>query len=615
MRSSIAGFLVFAVTAFVALTPIQSAAQAKSVYFRAAMAFDIDSIVKKATPLEVEVVGEDGERISTFKRVDENPDVRKVVAFVANPFAPGAVAPTLAELDAAYEYVNSWKVSRKDGEAAPTFSLASAFGGGSALPSEATIILGLADFMVERARDEMVLAFLVELKEKSADDSFVRNAMPASHNILQQVDALSVQSLMPAFRVAVTEDLSSLPGRLGETVVLESMGISGNARTTIQATSIVYTRVREIRGGIEPMVAIGNLRDLDGRRLADDQMRTPLRLLGLVATDYRFYQDSLQQFVRDRGKRRIYAGFLLHELLPQIATGHQAALRKMIEEQQAEIEVLAQELGSLRETASQARTMLYDTSAVRPVIASMLNVVRAGERFVPVEWRSSMASSGYIDDALEIHEALRQKNYPALVAWLGAAAHTHFRDSKNAQALRYLSFASTLASARTEAEVTTALRTVSAPVGSYRLKRAQPNSTKRPVVVSLNGYVGGGFGLEWTESTAEQEGSQGTQFGAAIPIGLEVSTGLGGGSIGFYIPVIDLGTVTSQRFGGDDESGNPKLGFQQILAPGAYLVWGPWSDKPITVGVGVQSVGRLSGSSAGKMRVDLKAGRGSARNS
>jgi hypothetical protein len=233
--------------------------------------------------------------------------------------------------------------------------------------------------------------------------------------------------------------------------------------------------------------------------------------------------------------------------------------------------------------------------------------MRAGERFVPQAWRLSMPSSSFVDDALEVHEALRQKNYPVLVAWLGEAASTYFSSAeRNPNTLRYLSFASTLASARTEEDVTRALRTMSAPVGSYRLKRQQPESTRRPVTVSINAYMGGTLGVERSEATDAQNEGRAGYFGATVPLGLEVSRAMWGGSMSFYIPVLDLGTVTSQRFAGDDDTeGSPEIGFRQVLAPGFYLVYGPWSDKPFSVGVGVQSVGRLRESTEDEQSLDV----------
>ncbi|HEX2209977.1 MAG TPA: hypothetical protein VHG93_20040 [Longimicrobium sp.] len=606
MRFPISALLALAFATLAALAPARaSAQQARSVYFRAVMAFQIDSMAQKAATKMLP----DENNPGTLRRtsVKDEPSVRTVVNFVAKPFDAGAVAPTIEELEAAYAYVQDWTFSNNPGASAPTFSLASLVGGG-AIPSETTLILGLAEFMVERARDELVLTFLLELQQNSAQDVFIRNAMPSSYNVLRQVDALSVQSLLPAFRVAVAEDLSGLPLRLGETRVLNEMHICGNAATLIQATSLVYTRVRDIRGGTEPMLSLATLRDLDERRMQDPRVRTPFRLLGLVATDYRFYQDSLQRFVQSSPKRRIYAGFLLHDLLPQVVGDQQrTALINIMEEQQAEIEMLAQELRTLRDLTSQARTLSLDTTAVRAVVGSVLNVMRTGERFVPQEWRISLPSSSFIDDALEIHEALRQKNYPVVVAWLGQAASTYFSSaSRNPNTLRYLSFASTLASARTEEDVTRALRTMSAPVGSYRLKRQQPESTRRAVTISINGYVGGGVGVERSEATDAQDEGQGGYFGAAVPLGLEVSRAMWGGSLGLYIPVVDLGTVTSQRFLGDDDTeGSPEIGFRQILAPGFYLVYGPWSDKPFSFGVGVQSVGGLRESTADERELDV----------
>jgi hypothetical protein len=110
----------------------------------------------------------------------------------------------------------------------------------------------------------------------------------------------------------------------------------------------------------------------------------------------------------------------------------------------------------------------------------------------------------------------------------------------------------------------------------------------------VNAYVGGSIGLEHIS----QAHSNSVGFGGlSVPIGAEVGWPLGNGggvdSISIFVPLIDVGTVASFRFKSPDTDQQPALTFSQIVAPGAFAVFGITQKYPVSIGVGAQFVPKL----------------------
>ncbi len=169
--------------------------------------------------------------------------------------------------------------------------------------------------------------------------------------------------------------------------------------------------------------------------------------------------------------------------------------------------------------------------------------------------------------------------------------------------LQYLSFAASLAGARTEEEVTVALRTASAPVGSYRSKRNQDTREPflrrwGPTTASVVGYPGLTFGWERPAGGRLPGRDDANHVGLSLPVGIEISRGSPLGAFSLFASVIDLGTLASARFNGDEESDEselsttPELGFGQVFAPGIFFMVNA-RGWPLSLGFGLQSVGNL----------------------
>ena len=148
-------------------------------------------------------------------------------------------------------------------------------------------------------------------------------------------------------------------------------------------------------------------------------------------------------------------------------------------------------------------------------------------------------------------------------------------------------FMANVATAENANQVKSAIRAVAVPPGSSSVKR------KSTFNVAVNAYFGAGFHREKLNSLLIPEGERwGNTIGLSVPVGLTASLGALGKkenwSISLFVPILDVGGVTSFRLKEDGRTGElPELSFSNLIAPGGYLMFN-LPKSPFTIGVGGQ---------------------------
>ncbi len=150
--------------------------------------------------------------------------------------------------------------------------------------------------------------------------------------------------------------------------------------------------------------------------------------------------------------------------------------------------------------------------------------------------------------------------------------------------LRHVNFMATVAEAKDSKEVAAAIELFALPPGSSRMKKQSKWS------ISLNSYGGLGYGRENDFNEEVDEAIKNKNVLApSAPLGIDLNKGLKNnrGSLSLYAQLIDVGAIFAYRFS-DETSQIPELKFQNIVAPGGYLIYGFGNNIPVSFGVGAQ---------------------------
>lgn len=155
-----------------------------------------------------------------------------------------------------------------------------------------------------------------------------------------------------------------------------------------------------------------------------------------------------------------------------------------------------------------------------------------------------------------------------------------------------LAFGVDLHAAESSDEARAVIDAFAAPVGSWRLKRADR------FVTSLGALAGVSSGVEWLSGGAVTGSDAGLVYGLSAPVGLDLSFGLGDWTLGAFVSLIDIGglitvrhtaatTVEVEGGGSRDAEADalPEFDVRQLLAPGLLARVG-LGASPFVLGAG-----------------------------
>ncbi len=154
---------------------------------------------------------------------------------------------------------------------------------------------------------------------------------------------------------------------------------------------------------------------------------------------------------------------------------------------------------------------------------------------------------------------------------------------------RYGIFMSNMTQAQSPEEVQNAIEAAALPVGSSVIKKYSDFN------ISIQSYVGA-YCL-FNKSTSSTVNTWNNSFGITAPIGVSFSTGLrNAGSISLFGSLIDLGAIVDYDLKTTTDTAHKtttttkdfKIELGQIFSPGVYLVYGAGAKIPLSLGIGAQ---------------------------
>ena len=189
-----------------------------------------------------------------------------------------------------------------------------------------------------------------------------------------------------------------------------------------------------------------------------------------------------------------------------------------------------------------------------------------------------------LDLTFDLSTHIQQKQFGSAVTQMAAIIDT-LSEGKAANAfkasfLKYGHFMASAIEADDAEEIQAAIEANALPVGSSSIKKYSSFN------IALQAYVGGFYG---NESLSSANGDREKDvFGISAPIGINTSFGFKkGGAISIFGSLVDIGAFTAFRLKDQDSDDLPELKLKNIFSPGVFLIYG-LPEVPISLGVGYQ---------------------------
>lgn len=499
---------------------------------------------------------------------------------------------------------------------------------------------GLSRFLVKRTKQELSQAFFTDFKEKMRREPVLDHFCPATKMHLELIDqdVYQFNKYLESLREAFTADMSALPGNT-ENYLRDELLCVGCADKTEGKIMIDFLHLaQQMVDGEAPIHMIDYLaRSESAIQTATTaqpvlyDMANSFRFLQLVSESMRnpdskhekmpwYNAQEVREMFADPKLFRIYLG-LLWQKSNNIAflnasggsIGMQNILRKASDATDAGKNLFdswRRSLGTLGEGVhSMQRSVRAGTEgphsgaddffrysqSLHELMQSVNEIGRVvldqpkGKELIPEEYIF------YMGQCNSLYCNARRRNYTGAISNVIFVLSKIGRDKKEIQTmLKYANFVASIAEANSPEEVERALELFALPPGSSQMKK-QPGR----FALAINAYTGLAGGSEYLNGEMVPK-----TFGAiTAPVGLSFSWGLGvkkeqkktgelawknWGSLGFFVPLLDVGAVTAFRFKDSQAQDLPELTWGNILSPGLYAVYDFPSKWPIAVGYGAQ---------------------------
>jgi len=503
---------------------------------------------------------------------------------------------------------------------------------------------GLARFLVKRTKQELSQAFFDDFKVKVETDPYLKHFCPATkqHLLMVDQDVYQFKDYLEGLRESFILDMTALPGNtegfLRDDVLCPDCSTKADGKVMIDFLHLA----QQMTDGEPPIDMIdylaGASSGIQSAKLSEPalyDMAGGLRFLDLVSASLRnpnsndpkmpwYTGRELREMFQDPKLFRLYLG-LLWQRADKIAfldkAGTKAQTMRSIlgaagtsldlfKAWRNSLESLGETTHALQRAVSASSSINLEDTGMRSNTFSAsdffrysqslcdlmktLNqtgrqVLQRSDNLIPETYISLMQQSN------SLYFNVRQRNYTGAISNVIFCLNVIGKDKKEiASLLKYANFVASIAEANSPEEIEHAIELFALPPGSSRMKK-QPGR----FAVALNAYSGLAGGAE------RLDGDDFTKsFGAVTaPVGLSLSWGLGHkkkneaggtknvnlGSLGFFIPLLDVGAVTAFRFKDNTSQNLPDLTWGNILSPGLYLVYDFKGKWPISLGLGGQS--------------------------
>ena len=493
----------------------------------------------------------------------------------------------------------------------------------------ALFVAGLADFLVQRTKEELHIAFFKDFNEKIKESEELRILFPQTTETMLTIESeiYRFNAFWEALRESFIQDLEILPDNLSDYFQQSSKIKNPLVRVLGADCFEIISMLKLKRPPMDIIEYLGeraliHTLDMEGDEQLKDFQAT-LKLIHLFSESLEYidkskYWVSPEQFgdmLRDTLQTDFFLG-LVYQKGKDLKVGPSTlgaymttlkgdklaiqlflrTLRKFIEEghllfiqvQETKRQQMNASRGNGQPMTKTEKNYNFYSFAEKTInlIDYALTIQR---HFVPDSLLQQQSMyDDYIGSARSINKMIydiQEQKYAVAIIEAIQVIEKLTPDSvlqcEQKILMKYGSFIAMAVRATTPKEVSQAIEAFALPPGSAAIKKFSDFS------IAINAYVGLSGGYEYLNGIEPPT----PYYAIASPIGISASWGFReAGSLSIFASILDIGALTAFRF--DPNNANttnplPDLKFENVFAPGAYLIYGV-PKYPLSIGIGGQ---------------------------
>lgn len=465
---------------------------------------------------------------------------------------------------------------------------------------------GIAQFLIERAKEELNVAFFEHLKKKFSIYPEFKILFPNTHKLLNNFEAWNYSNIINTLRESFDKDLKSLLQNIPELANIDIKSCNKDKDCEKRVTDFqAFSQSQEGRIFLSA-VLLGN-GFISGEKLPDvihkisgpnymDAGFDPAVIKTFTVLDILSYSVKSNKVKRnyiepaefkvlkdDQVTRDLFLGLVFQKLKNKDVIPQNINLEADIPKYIDQLLNAANQIQSAADQLAQAkqdgeanldpyRTAMFEAS--KSFLETVILIID-GNSGQPLNIQF-VAILNSCKKTLEIAHDITVKNYSAaVVGTLNILTEKIPASEFSREFVKYGSFAANVVQAKTSSDVNEAIKAIALPAGSASIKK------KTAFNIALNAYLGGFLGKEYLAQKTNNNWK--TISGVYTPIGVTFSAGIKGSSISLLLNVLDIGAFTAYRLKDDSTAVLPEVKIQNIFAPGVGLVYG-FPKIPLSIG-------------------------------
>ena len=522
----------------------------------------------------------------------------------------------------------------------------------------------IADIMIERAKQELTIAFFNRFKTFSANNPEFQILFPKTTDNLSNLLTYTYPQMLPALRNGFFEDIKGITYHLDDVLELpryqKLLENFPEVRVAIKSVNLVHQLESKSSNAADIISNFASFKEWDDINTSTDYTKSfknfgaSVKLGKIFSESLRepdkskdriwITMDAVESMLQDEIFFRIYMGLIYQECKTgeikfyfnnstlDFADDVLAKQKNNLLIFQAKITEfitlgnrVSETLAAIKSKQTTSNEDIYD------YINVSIDVIEYAQSIAKIFDRQ-LISDDYLviaKNANSLYKEIYSEEYTQAVNdAIDMLSHLHYLiknngNSRNKDSLGHLLtfvekvkpyalFMANMVEAKSEDQAKAALENVILPVGS--------STVKKNVTGWGNFSVQSYLGAYWNTSSAASNsfGTWTDKFGVIAPIGVSWTPGFLSlqekGCFSLFISAFDLGAIVDYKLKKDSTVANDgskeeviakdyHIQLGQILSPGAYIVYGfPW-NLPLSLGFGAQYGPGLSEIDAGSNTV------------
>lgn len=483
------------------------------------------------------------------------------------------------------------------------------------LPGEAELIDALAVYLTKRFKQEGIIYFTNELREKFDSIPMVHELFRNTNTLLNNWDNITPPRFGTEWKYAFSKDLSHLPGE-----ILRYAGTRGwlqNEAGLVFADVLQFTnRIQSKYNFIEIIQSLKDTSLIRSQSIRAFTLLTDIinnELFDTVANRNYWirFQDFESGILRNRETCKLFMSLLLQKYpyLGDILGITAADINTFNAKVKKAADWISNVLIALDhfqrnqnahfENSSQNYIPISYWTLFSDIMKQVLN-----NKIIAPTWlhgSNTIASLERVDTLFEIYTLIENRNYAGAaqgsVSMLNSIAQSSPSFSANEKKAidfirRVLNLMVDVSKAQNSQQLAEVIEANALPPSSYRYRFKYKNS------IDIGAHVGVYAGMELVQNTgtSKQYSQPGFVYGLTAPIGINFNRRNTKGNYSTVsLSLIDIGAVVSYRLSNDAEAPLPNtISWSQVLSPGLYYrpKWG-LKKTPLVWSIGAQYAPKL----------------------